>query len=192
MDKKILIYLTAGVAVFGLLMIVFFRQFLSGKVTETNKLENYGISEMRINIPSLNQEDSSLPQEYTCDASGVNPRVEILDAPAKAKTLALVLADPDAPNKTFVHWLVWNIDLKAATIAENSLPANSVSGLNSGGKSGYYPPCPPEGIHRYIFTAYALDTKLNLPSSADEKALQKAMTNHIITQATLTSTYQRQ
>lgn len=130
-----------------------------------------------------------IPSKYTCDGEDINPPLAIAGVPPGAKSLALVMDDPDAPMGTWVHWLVWNISTKTMQIEENSVPDNSTEGKNSWGKSEYGGPCPPFGVHRYFFKLYALDTKLNLPSSADVKMLEAEMKNHIIAKAEWMGTY---
>jgi Raf kinase inhibitor-like YbhB/YbcL family protein len=111
--------------------------------------------------------------------------------PAKAQSLALIFEDPDAPMGTFVHWLVWDIDPRTTQIAENSLPKEAITGTNSSGKTGYYPPCPPSGTHHYIFKLYALDIKLNLTPKAGRDNLEQVMVGHVVDYAELISLYKR-
>ena len=111
--------------------------------------------------------------------------------PAPAKSLALVLEDPDAPSGIFVHWVMWNIPPGTREISENSSPRGVQQGLNDFRKHGYIGPCPPSGTHRYFFKIYALDTLLRLQSGAAKKDLEKAMKGHIIDQASLTGLFQR-
>ncbi len=111
--------------------------------------------------------------------------------PAEAKSLVLIVDDPDAPAGDWVHWTVWNISAKTKTIAENSLPENAAEGFTDFGKPGYGGPCPPTGTHRYFFKLYALDTTLALNSSAKKTDIEKAMEGHILEQAELVGLYQR-
>jgi Raf kinase inhibitor-like YbhB/YbcL family protein len=105
--------------------------------------------------------------------------------PGNAKSLAIIVDDPDAPGGLFTHWLVWNIDAKATEIAENSAPAGAAQGTNDFGKRGYAGPCPPSGTHRYFFKVFALDTKLALNSGAKRAALDDAMRGHVIARGEL-------
>ncbi|MCX6746288.1 MAG: YbhB/YbcL family Raf kinase inhibitor-like protein [Candidatus Parcubacteria bacterium] len=136
--------------------------------------------------------NSNLPSQFTCDGQGINPALEISDVPAAAKSLALIFDDPDAPLGTFVHWLVWNIDPKTETIASNSIPAGAKQGTTSANKTGYFPPCPPSGDHRYVFKLFALDTLLNLTPNAGKDNLEQAMQGHILDSAELIGLYKRQ
>ena len=92
-----------------------------------------------------------IPPLYTCEGEDINPPLEISNIPEKAVTLAIIMDDPDAPNGTFDHWIVWNIPPNEA-IGESSVPG--IGGTNSFGKTGYGGPCPPSGVHRYFFSAH--------------------------------------
>lgn len=142
-------------------------------------------------LTSAFQDNGVIPKKYTCDGPGINPELRIEGAPEEAKSFALVMDDPDAPQGTFTHWLLWNIDPKATLIKEESIPAGSVEGKNSGGSTGYMGPCPPSGTHHYHFTCYALNTMLDLPAGADRAAFETHIANHVITEAQLVGTYSR-
>ncbi|OGE79013.1 MAG: hypothetical protein A2751_00950 [Candidatus Doudnabacteria bacterium RIFCSPHIGHO2_01_FULL_46_14] len=136
--------------------------------------------------------NQNIPAKYTCDEENVNPPLEISDIPAEAKSLALIVDDPDAPVADgWVHWLVWNINPATKQIAENSVPPAGVEGTTSFGKPGYGGPCPPSGAHHYFFKLYALDTTLDLPASIDKSGLEQAMENHILGQAQIIGLYSR-
>lgn len=132
--------------------------------------------------------DGNIPAEYTCDGEGINPPLKINKIPENTHTLALIVEDPDAPGGTFDHWLVWNIK-PAAAINENSNPG--ISGNNSAGKTGYHPPCPPKGSHRYYFHVYALDSELDLMPGESKESLQQAMKSHILAEGTIMGRYER-
>lgn len=137
----------------------------------------------------------SIPVLYSCDGKGFSPQLSWSNAPAKTQTFALVVADPNAPAGTWYHWIVYNIPNTTTEFAENiqTLPAGTLTGKNSSDKETYFAPCPPPGDpHHYIFTLYALDTKLNLPGGADLEALEKAMLNHVLATTTLTGTFGRE
>jgi Raf kinase inhibitor-like YbhB/YbcL family protein len=129
--------------------------------------------------------------KYTCDNSNVSPPLRIENLPKAVKSLALIVDDPDAPGRTWTHWLLWNIDPKATEIRENSVPQNAVQGTSDFGSARYGGPCPPSGAHRYYFKAYALDVALSLPSSAKKAAVEKAMAGHILAKGSLMGTYSR-
>jgi hypothetical protein len=130
-------------------------------------------------------EGGKIPKKYTCDDSNVNPPMRIENLPQSARSVALIVDDPDAPGRTWTHWLVWNIDPRAPEIREKSVPPNAVQGTNDFGSASYGGPCPPSGTHRYYFKAYALDTTLSLPSSTKKAALEKAMAGHIVAEGSL-------
>ncbi|TAK75891.1 MAG: YbhB/YbcL family Raf kinase inhibitor-like protein [Gammaproteobacteria bacterium] len=135
-----------------------------------------------------------LPVLYTCDSKDVSPEFDWANLPAKTQSLALILTDPDAPNGTFYHWVVYDIPPSGVTFPEGmeKVPAGVMVGKNSFSKERYNGPCPPKGAaHIYLFTLYALDTKLKLPAGADGPAVMKAMQGHIIDKVTLTATYSR-
>ena len=132
-----------------------------------------------------------IPKKYTCDDAELSPPLRIENLPKGAKTVALIVDDPDAPGRTWTHWLVWNIDPKTADIRENSIPQNGVQGTNDFGKVKYGGPCPPSGTHHYYFRVYALDGPVSLAASATKEALEKAMTGHIVAKGSLMGTYSR-
>jgi Raf kinase inhibitor-like YbhB/YbcL family protein len=136
-------------------------------------------------------EGGKIPKKYTCDDSNVNPPMRIENLPQSARSVALIVDDPDAPGRTWTHWLVWNIDPRAPEIREKSVPPNAVQGTSDFGSASYGGPCPPSGTHRYYFKAYALDTTLSLPSSTKKAALEKAMAGHIVAEGSLMGTYSR-
>ncbi len=146
---------------------------------------------MKISSPAF-QDNGMIPSKYTCNGANANPELMIAGVPAGAKSLALIVDDPDAPAKVWVHWLVFNIDPKTARIGENSVPQNAVQGTTDFKATGYGGPCPPSGTHRYFFKLYALDTTLSLGSSATKKDVEAAMQDHIMAQATLTGLYRQQ
>ncbi|MBI2270403.1 MAG: YbhB/YbcL family Raf kinase inhibitor-like protein [Bacteroidetes bacterium] len=132
--------------------------------------------------------NNSIPSKYTCDGTNVNPALTIKDIPVETKSLALIMDDPDAPNGTFDHWLMWDIPVRE-NIEENSMPG--IQGKNSKGENKYTGPCPPSGTHHYHFRVYALDTKLNLSPGTDKSALLKAMEDHILAEGELTGLYKK-
>lgn len=129
-----------------------------------------------------------IPAKYTCEGLNINPALTIRDIPDEAKSLALIMDDPDAPNGTFDHWVMWNIP-PAEGIEENSAPGKQ--GKNGKKENKYTGPCPPSGIHHYHFKIYALNTKLNLKDNTDKNALKKAMEGHIIGVGKLVGKYQK-
>lgn len=145
---------------------------------------------MKITSPAF-ESNGSIPSQYTCDGQNVSPPLMIGEVPPAAKTLALIVDDPDAPAGDWVHWLVWNIDPKTAEIAEGTVPPGAVQGRTDFGNSRWGGPCPPSGVHHYQFKLYALDATLDLPETATKKDLETAMNTHTLEQFTLVGTYQR-
>lgn len=135
---------------------------------------------------------SELPAKYACQGDSVSPPFSISGVPTAAKSLAFVLEDPDAPHGNYVHFLVWNISPETTMIPKDQIPADAVLGNNSAGTIGLTPPCPPFGTHRYVFTLYALDTALDLPSGATKAEFDTAAAKHKISEATLTARYAKQ
>ena len=136
------------------------------------------------------ENNTKIPFKYTCDGNNVNPPLSFSDIPQNAKSLTLIVDDPDAPAETWVHWLVFNINPKVTNVEEGKIPSGSQEGITSFGKTGYGGACPPSGTHRYFFKLYALDTVLNL-TNPDKAALEKEMQNHILAKAELIGLYKR-
>lgn len=142
-------------------------------------------------MSSAFQDNGVIPIRYSCEGIDAYPPLAVRELPENSACWALIMDDPDASSGTFTHWVVWNIAIDAE-IREGELPAGIVQGLNSFGKLGYGGPCPPEPdrSHRYQFTAYALDTLLDLPQGAKKEDLTKAMEGHILQSATLVGIYE--
>jgi Raf kinase inhibitor-like YbhB/YbcL family protein len=136
------------------------------------------------------QQGGNIPSKFSCDGANTSPPLQVSDVPSGAKSLVLVVDDPDAPSGLFTHWTVWNIPPQTSTIAEGSTP-KGVQGTNDFGKSGYGGPCPPSGAHRYYFKIFALDRELDLPSGAKRSQLDTAMKGHVIAQGELMGRYAR-
>ncbi|RJR28286.1 YbhB/YbcL family Raf kinase inhibitor-like protein [candidate division WWE3 bacterium] len=124
--------------------------------------------------------DEKIPEKYTCVGEDINPPLSITGTPAEAKSLVLILDDPDAPFKTWTHWVIYNINPATTEIEEDSVPKGAYLGENDFGKGTYVGPCPPAGRHRYNFYLYALDRVLELDEGANREELEEAMEGHII------------
>jgi len=135
------------------------------------------------------QAGGDIPAKFTCDGTNVSPALQIGGVPNEAKSLVLIVDDPDAPRGLFTHWIIWNIDPKTTRVAENSAPAAGVQGTNDFGKRNYGGPCPPSGTHRYFFNIFALDTKLELKPNARRAELDAAMRGHVLAQGELMGRY---
>jgi len=140
---------------------------------------------------------TSLPVEYTCDGEDHSPALLWDTVPAGTRSIALIVDDPDAPGKTFVHWVIYNIPanstgLPAAMPKDSSLNDGSLQGKNDFSRIGYNGPCPPPGKpHRYFFKVYAIDTVLDLESGATKSQLEVAMSGHILAQGEMIGKYGR-
>ena len=144
--------------------------------------------------------NGSIPSLYTCDGKDISPPLAWSGAPAGTKSFALIVDDPDAPDPaapemTWVHWVLYNIDSKAAglpeAVATAALPSGTREGVNDWGRAAYGGPCPPVGRHRYFHKLYALDTVLTDLKRPNKAALEQAMRGHVLAQATLVGTYQK-
>ena len=135
------------------------------------------------------QAGGDIPAKFTCNGANVNPELKINGVPNEAKSLVLIVDDPDAPHGLFTHWIVWNIDPKTTDIGENSVPVGGVQGTNDFGKRNYSGPCPPSGTHRYFFKIFALDMKLDLKPSARRADLDAAIKSHILERGALMARY---
>ena len=142
---------------------------------------------LHISSPAF-KPDGNIPSRYTCEGEDINPPLDIKQIPAEAKSMVLIIEDPDAPMGTWLHWLVWNIPI-VHHINENEVPGDQ--GLNDFGKIEYGGPCPPSGTHRYYFNVYALDDLMDLPEGSSRSEVEAAMQNHIIAYGQVMGVYQR-
>lgn len=146
---------------------------------------------MELTSPDF-ENNELIPSRYTCDGEDINPELEISNVPPETKSLALIIDDPDAPDGTWIHWTVWNIDPETERIPAGSAPLDAIEGMTSFSRTGYGGPCPPSGTHRYYFKLYALDTKLDLNSSAQVGDLEAVIEEHLIDRCELIGLYTRE
>ena len=133
---------------------------------------------------------TKIPRRYAQAGGNMRPGLTLGHIPADAKSLAIIVHDPDAPVQGgFTHWTVWNLPPTDQTIGETELPAEAIEGTNSAGTVGYVGPYPPSGTHRYIFYLYALDSMLDLTEGTDTETLAVAVQAHTIATATLTGLF---
>lgn len=146
------------------------------------------------------QHEAEIPSVHTCDGADTSPRLEWSGVPEKARSLALIVDDPDAPDPkapkmTWVHWVLYNIPPTTTGLAEattaSDLPPGTKEGLNDWKRTGYGGPCPPIGRHRYFHKLYALDIELSDLATPTKDKLIKAMEGHILAKAELMGTYKR-
>lgn len=144
-------------------------------------------------------EGQLIPSYNSCDGEGIHPPLAFSGVPSNARSLALIVEDPDVPKALkpdglFVHWVLFNIPPATRVIPEGGVAG--IEGSNSTGKTGYVPPCPPPQYepseHRYIFNLYALDTDLSLEVGASRDELKSALQGHIIAETQLLGKYRRQ
>lgn len=136
-----------------------------------------------------------IPEKYTCQGKNISPPLHWYNTPKGTRCFVLIGDDPDAPIKTWVHWLTYDIPSSVIEMRENKSQEKYLENGGTQGESdfhslGYSGPCPPEGSHRYTFRLYALDSKLNLPPGQNKIDVEKAMNGHIIEQATLVGIYE--
>ena len=143
----------------------------------------------------------AIPATYTCDGKDVSPPLAWTGAPEGTRSFALIVDDPDAPDPaaprlTWVHWVLYDLPATTNSLPEalrsDALPAGTREGVNDWGRTGYGGPCPPVGRHRYFHKLYALDSVLSHLKRPSKAALERAMQGHILAQAELVGTYQKQ
>ena len=146
------------------------------------------------------KEGGEIPRVHTCEGRDESPPLAWTGVPANARSLALIVDDPDAPDPkapkmTWVHWVLYNIPPSAAELPQgvktDGLPSGTHEGRNDGKRTGYGGPCPPIGRHRYFHKLYALDTILPDLHTPTKTQLEAAMKGHIITHVELVGTYQK-
>ena len=141
-----------------------------------------------------------IPAKFTCEGQDVSPALAWQNPPRGVRSYVLIVDDPDAPDpaapqRTWVHWLLYNLPAETAGLPEgltsDHLPAGTLEGRNDWNRTGYGGPCPPIGRHRYFHKLYALDTMLPDLGNPDRAALVAAMEGHVIDEAQLMGTYQK-
>ncbi len=147
-------------------------------------------SPMRITSPAFRNGDR-IPPEFTCDGDDVNPELHFDAVPAAAKSLVLIVDDPNSPSGNWLHWSLWNISPDVKVIETDDLPHGAREGETDFSEIGYGGPCPGYGEHMYRFAIYALDTMLEVSHGAPRHILEAAMQGHVISSAFLTGRYQR-
>lgn len=142
---------------------------------------------------------SDIPMKYTCDGDDISPPLSWSGVPPEAKSLALIVDDPDAPDpaapqRTWVHWVLYNLPASESGLKQDAaaagLPGGTKDGANDWKRAGYGGPCPPVGRHRYFHKLYALDVVLPDLNSPDKATLEQAMQGHIVDSTELVGTYQ--
>ncbi|NOQ78309.1 MAG: YbhB/YbcL family Raf kinase inhibitor-like protein [Gammaproteobacteria bacterium] len=151
-------------------------------------------------LSSAFKHQSNIPTKYTCEGIDISPALSWSDVPQGAKSLVLIVDDPDAPDPeaprmVWCHWLLYNISPQAGSLAESvkvdELPPGTLQGMNDWKRTGYGGPCPPIGRHRYFLKLYALDTLLSDMHSPTKEQLEHAIQSHIIEQTELIGFYEK-
>lgn len=141
-----------------------------------------------------------IPRRYTCEGENVSPPLTWVGVPTHAKSLALIVDDPDAPDpaaprRTWVHWILYNIPATVTELPEACNPQvfapPALDGVNDWSSPGYRGPCPPIGRHRYFHKLYALDEVLPDLHHPDKPRLLAALKGHVLAEAALIGTYQK-
>ncbi|MGH8076785.1 MAG: YbhB/YbcL family Raf kinase inhibitor-like protein [Lysobacter sp.] len=144
--------------------------------------------------------NAAIPALHTCDGNDTSPALQWTGLPAGTRSLALIVDDPDAPDPanprmTWVHWVLYDLPAEATGLPEgvttSQLPAGTREGINDWKRAGYGGPCPPVGRHRYFHKLYALDTVLPDLGGPNKSQLLKAIEGHVLAEAELVGTYQR-
>ncbi len=177
-----------------LLLLILLLAIVSGciaKEKEVNNMEKISISSEAFN------DGGTIPDEYTCEGEDISPPLSWQGLPDGTKSIALIMDDPDASGRAFVHWVIYNISGSTQKLAKGipkkeKLADGSLQGMTDFGKAGYGGPCPPPGKpHRYIFKIYAIDKILDLPSKASKEDAETAMKGHILAKGELIGKYAR-
>ena len=144
--------------------------------------------------------EGPIPPDYTCEGRDISPPLAWSGVPGDARSLVLIVDDPDAPDPaaprtTWVHWVLYNLPPETAALAAGvrpaDLPAGAAEGLNDWRRTGYGGPCPPIGRHRYFHKLYALDVELRGLNRPTKAAVEAAMSGHVLAEAMLIGTYQK-
>ncbi|MCL7414740.1 MAG: YbhB/YbcL family Raf kinase inhibitor-like protein [ANME-2 cluster archaeon] len=180
-----------------ILLLVLFSGCISDELEQKTQNKEETIMK-NISISSAAFENgSTMPVEYTCDGADHSPALAWKGLPDGTRSITLIMDDPDAPGRTFVHWVIYNLpadstELTTAVPRNKSLDDSSLQGKNDFGKIGYNGPCPPPGKpHRYFFKVYALDTVLDLKSGASKSQVEAAMSGHILAQGEMIGKFGR-
>jgi Raf kinase inhibitor-like YbhB/YbcL family protein len=145
-------------------------------------------------------EGQLIPRDHTCDGKNLSPPLSWSGVPPRARALVLLCDDPDAPLKTWSHWVVFNISPELTKLSDGIAAVESLKlednflarqGKNDFGNLGYGGPCPPSGTHRYFFRIYALDATLDLGLGANRSQVLKAMEGHVLAEGSLVGKYGR-
>lgn len=150
-----------------------------------------------MHLTSSSFANGEIPKKFTCDGANTSPQLAWAAPPAATQSFALTVVDHDAPMGSFVHWVLYDVPPETRGLPEgvptqDQLPDGSRQGPNDFGEIGYGGPCPPEGSsHRYTFSLYALDAKLDLAPRATRSQVEAAVKGHILAHGQLVARYKR-
>lgn len=188
MNKKALVVVGAIILVAAVLVWKQNRKPAPSNTSQNPSSLPIPTSDMKITSPSF-VEGGIIPDKFSCKAAQpVNPELKFSGVPKAARSLVLIMHDPDASLRGFTHWVVYNMPVQTSGIPENSTPSG-VQGKNGKGTNVYIGPCPPSGTHRYFFYLYALDIDLPDNPSQDKVAVENAMYKHILEQSQLMANF---
>ena len=146
------------------------------------------ISIMRVSSSAFTP-GGDIPATYTQDGQDCSPALTVTDVPPEARSLVLIVDDPDSTGGVFTHWLVFNIDPHVGVILDNSIPLGATEGTNDTGGLHYRGPKPPSGTHRYFFRVHALDRLMAMGEGANRAEIEAAMRGHVLASAQLMGRY---
>jgi Raf kinase inhibitor-like YbhB/YbcL family protein len=153
---------------------------------------------LKLGSPAFSH-NATIPRQYTCDGEDRSPPLHWEGGPAGTRSFALIVDDPDAPDpaapqRTYVHWILYDLPASLDHLEEGQSPASvqGRDGTNDRKTTGYSGPCPPIGRHRYFFKLYALDVVFGDLAAPSKSDLERAMATHILDRAELVGTYQRE
>ena len=164
---------------------------MAGCTSNLGSVNNTSSFELRSTVLS---NGGKIPVQYTAQGKNISPPLSWTSVPIGTKSFAVVVSDLDSPNGVFNHWIIYNIPSNTTKLTE-AIPTTGIlvngeeQGTNDFGTLGYSGPNPPSGTHRYIFTLYALNTRLNLDAGVKKEVFLKRITPSILSQTTLTATY---
>jgi Raf kinase inhibitor-like YbhB/YbcL family protein len=147
--------------------------------------------ETKMQLKTVFANNEEIPSIYTCDGKDLAPKLTISDVPANAKSLVLIVDDPDAPMKTWVHWILYNIPVSTIKIDAENLSSEIKQGMTDFKRTGWGGPCPPSGTHRYFFKLYAIDKILDINQGASKSEIEKEIEGHIIEKSEIIGIYKR-
>ena len=146
---------------------------------------------MKITSPAFSDK-GKMPSQYTCDGEDINPPLVFENVPEEAVSLTLLVEDPDSVGKTWLHWAVVNINPHTKFANEDSVPGHGTELVTDFGNASYGGPCPANGIHRYNFKLFALDTTLDLTEDATLEEIYSAMEGSVVEKAEIMALYSRE